>query len=292
MKHDQSSDNPNVSWFPGHMYKAQKRLASEVRHADMVLEVRDARLPVSSGNEELRKLLGSKPHLLVFNKSALATNEGVTAWKAHFERREYENLWIDAESGKGLNEVLSKSKSLLSGKHSNLAKRGIRPPPPRLMVVGMPNVGKSTLINRLLRKNRLKTAPTPGETRSVTWVHLKQDMLLMDSPGMMLPRLSRETEALPLGWIGCIRDSIIGQLRLAESLLDRLRASSTAEVPADFEAKFKSCENSRELIALYGRGRGFLKGGNDVDLNQSSDALLRDFRLGKLGKVMLEMPRK
>ena len=281
---------PSVSWFPGNMLKASRRLASEVRTADVVLEMRDARLPLLSGNPELEKLLGRRKRLILLNKAELAETARNGAWQAFFREREQPALLLDAETGKGINLIHPAIRKLTEELSATFRRRGIRPPLPRVMVVGMPNVGKSTLINRLIRHKTLKTAPTPGVTRSITWVNLKGRYQFMDSPGVMLPRLENPGEALKLGWIGTIRDAAFGKERLAAALLDFLLENAGEAVRTFYKLAEPFPLEGSAALASIAHARRLLRQGGAPDPVRAAEQVLGDFRKGKLGRFTLETP--
>ena len=178
---------PTVSWYPPHMHRAHKRFARELKHVDVVIEMRDARLPASSGNPELDTMIGKRGRLMLLNKSALADPKANNAWKAHFAARGISTLLLDADSGSSLNLIYPLINKLIAPEMEKLRRRGIRPPAQRLMIAGMPNVGKSTLINRMAGGKKQRIAPEPGVTKGVSRVTLKGKFLLMDTPGVLLP---------------------------------------------------------------------------------------------------------
>ena len=280
------------SWYPGHMRKAEKRMAADLRNVDAVLEIRDARLPRGSGNSELGKLIANKPRLLIFNKAALADTALNRQWAAYFQQQEIPTLFMDAASKSGLNLILPPLKRLTAPRAESFRRRGIRPPPGRLMVIGMPNVGKSTFINRLVSRNRLKTEHLPGTTRGMTWVPLRDDFLLMDTPGVMLPRLDTERDALRLAWIGAIPDGVLGADRVVDSLLvalagipggmNQVKRYYRIEIPPDTHPKMVL-----ENICLK---RGFKITGGLPDLARAADVVLKDFRDGRIGGFTFEAP--
>lgn len=277
-----------VSWFPGHMLKAQKRLARDIGQVDVVLELRDARLPLLSGNPELARIGAAKPRLVLFNKAALADPRRTAQWSRHFQAQGLPFLFLDADSGKALNLILPQVEQLVAPLLARFRARGVRPPLPRLMVAGMPNVGKSTLINRLVRSTRQKVAPMPGVTRHATWVNLKDRYLLMDTPGVMLPRITREEDALRLTWIGAIKDSILGAEWAALALL----AFILAERPRDLAPWVASGEPATPEVILerIGRQRGLLATGGTVNRSLAGEWLLNHYRQGHLGRYTFEAP--
>ena len=284
---------PAVSWFPGHMHKAAQRLGREMQHIDAVLELRDARLPATSGNPELERLIGPRPRLLLLNKAALADPAATRAWQEHFERQGLTALALDADSGSGINLIFPPLRRLTASWAERFRRRGMRPPHLRLMVVGMPNVGKSTFINRLIHENRLKTAPLPGITRTVSWVQLRGDILLMDTPGVMLPRIDDEAAAHRLGWIAALPDAALGAEALALSLLAHLLPLTGARLAAHYGLAVPAANGPAEPTAwleAFCRARGHLLPGGAPELHRAGAMLLVDFRAGKLGRFTLERP--
>jgi len=277
-----------LSWFPGHMVKAQRRLAEEVKNADVVLEVRDARLPMLSGNPELERLIGGRKRMVLFNKASLADPAETRRWQARLKEEQLEHLFLDADSRKGLNLIFPRLRSLCAPLENRYRQRGIRPPSLRLMVVGMPNVGKSTLINRMLRERKMKTAPMPGVTRSIRWVALKDEFLLMDSPGIMLPRLDNPEEALKLGWIGALKDTIIGVEDLAKGVIGYILSHQFGPMLKQYGLEPNWTGIPEDFLAAVCARRGLLNAGGIPDFHTGSEVVLEDFRAGRLGLHTLE----
>ena len=280
------------SWYPGHMRKAQKRMAADLRYVDAVLEIRDARLPRGSGNSELGQLIDNKPRLLIFNKAALSDPGLNRQWAAYYKEKEIPTLFMDAATKSGLNLILPPLKKLTAPRAEKFLRRGIRPPPGRLMVIGMPNVGKSTFINRLVSKNRLKTEHLPGTTRGHTWVPLREDFLLMDTPGVMLPRLDTEKEALRLAWIGAIPDGVMGTDRVVDSLIAALSGFPTGLTQLKQFYRIENLPENAPKLVLENicRQRGFKITGGFPDLARAGDVVLKDFREGRIGSYTFEVP--
>ncbi|MCZ6556949.1 MAG: ribosome biogenesis GTPase YlqF [SAR324 cluster bacterium] len=289
---DENSDEPvksaSVSWFPPHMYRAHKRLAHEIKHIDVVLEMRDARLPEASGNPELERLIDNRRRLLLFNKAALADPAQNRRWQDHYRAQGRPALFLDAQSGKGLNLIYPLIRELVAPTQETLIKRGIRPPMQRLMVIGMPNIGKSTLINRMAGGKKLKTAPEPGVTKGVSWVQLKGKFLLMDTPGVMLPKLEDMDTALRLGWIGTIRDKIIGPPRLAVPLLQTLAGTQPEQLAGHYGIAITTPDDGSALLESIAARRGMLLRGGTADLFRAAELVLADFRAGLLGRITLQ----
>lgn len=272
------------------MHRAHKRFAREIKNVDVVIEMRDARLPELSGNPELDSLIGKRGRLLLLNKSALAHPATNNKWKAHFESAGVPTLLLDADSGSSLNLIYPLIRELVAPGQQALRKRGIRPPLQRLMIAGMPNVGKSTLINRMVGGKKQRIAPEPGVTKAVSWVTLKGKFLLMDTPGVLLPKLDDMHTAMRLGWIGAIRDDMIGEERLALSLLAYLSEVANSELAAQYGVDPTSTADSMELMEAIGLRRGLLRRGGQVDTSRVAAAILGDFRRGALGRHTLESP--
>lgn len=281
---------PTVSWYPPHMYRAQKRLARELKNVDVVIEMRDARLPESSGNPELVRLIGDRRRLLLFNKAALADPNQTARWKDYYRDREIPTLFMDADSGSSVNLLYPMVKELAAPGLKTLRARGIRPPPRRLMIAGIPNVGKSTLINRMVRGKKQPTAPEPGVTKAVSWVALKRKFLLMDTPGVLLPKIEQMETAMRLGWIGAIRDRIIGEENLARALLDYLSQAAPQPLASHYGLESAAMAEGGILLEAIARRRGMLRHGGRPDTAKAAVAVLGDFRRGALGRHTLELP--
>ena len=205
-----SWDTPDINWYPGHMLKATKELAKQLKRVDVVLEMRDARIPVSSANHDFEKLLQQKKRILLFNKTNLADEDTTRKWKAYFKNMDTPSLFVDALNKQNLHEILPLSRKLMQEKWSNFRKRGIRPPSLKLLITGIPNVGKSSLINRLSRRKAAETGPTPGVTKHQDWIKLGKDVELLDTPGILWPKIENREAGLRLTITGAIKDSIVG----------------------------------------------------------------------------------
>lgn len=272
------------------MHRAHKRFARELKHVDVVIEMRDARLPATSGNPELDILIGKRGRLVLLNKSALADPAQNNKWISHFTQCGIPVLLLDADSGSSLNLIYPMINKLVAPALEKLRNRGIRPPPQRLMIAGMPNVGKSTLINRMAHGNKQRTAPEPGVTKGVSWVALKGKYLLMDTPGVLLPKFEEIDVAMRLGWIAAIRDNMIGEERLALALLDYLRGVAPSVLSHLYGIGPAHALDNEELLEAIGRRRGLLRRGGQVDGTKAAAALLGDYRKGALGRHTLESP--
>lgn len=292
--HEETSEESQraISWFPGHMHKAQKRLSQEIKNIDVVVELRDARLPLLSGNPNISEIIGHRKRLLLFNKASLSQPEVDKQWLEYYAGSKLKALFLDSDTRKGINLIFPLLKELLLPVEDKYKSRGIRAPHQRLMVVGMPNVGKSTFINRLVRENRMKTAPMPGVTRGISWVMLKDKYLLMDTPGIMLPRLNNQAEAEKLGWIGAIRDSIIGVENLSQSLLNHLLPQHPGKLFSHYGLSPAQNMTPHDIMLGVCEKRKLLLPGGEPDMHGAAENILEDFRKGLLGRFSLEHPPK
>jgi ribosome biogenesis GTPase A len=278
-----------ASWFPPHMHRAQRKLLETVRHADLVIEVRDARLPLGSANSELEQLGERRElaRLIVFTKADLAEPKATLAWERYFRGRALPCLFLDSAKDANTRKVMQCAREMCLVSQQRYQRRAIRPPTPRVMVVGIPNVGKSTLINRLLHRKRLRVGPEPGVTRDALWVPVKGDIELMDTPGILLPRIETKIEAQRLAWIGAIPSHLLGSEDLATALLGLLYAESSDTAPR----LYRLSAFTTETLGDIARSRGFLNPGAAPDLPRAAEQVLRDFREGLLGRVTFELPQ-
>ena len=280
-----------INWYPGHMLKAKKELAERLKRVDVVLEMRDARIPLSSVNQDFEELLGHKNRILIFNKTALADQEVTRNWEENFRTQDIPFLFIDAIKKSHLQKLLPLSRDIMQQKWSAFRRRGIRPPTLKLLICGIPNVGKSSLINRLSGRKAAETGPTPGVTKHQDWIKLGSDVELLDTPGILWPKIKDRETGLRLAITGAIKDSIVGTSQLSIYLIGILKQ----KIPYKFQ---KFYQLSKEDLALFPEDilqkiavtRGCLKRGGALDQRRAENLLLRDFRQGKLGRLSFDYP--
>ena len=280
------SEQP-INWYPGHMAKTRRLLQDQLKRVDLVIEVCDARLPFSSRNPELLRMTAGKRRILLLNKADLADPEATRRWVRFFQAR--------GETAYPVHAISLKSKELLGTiDHSvrdiveTAEEKGIRKTI-RVMVIGVPNVGKSTLINRLRGTSIAKTGDRPGVTKSNQWIHVTPYLDLMDTPGMLWPRLDDQLAARRLCYIGSVKDDVVDIYALAISLLEDLKASCPETLSVRFHVEDLNVENV-ELLDAVCRGRGWLLRGGRFDYDRCCNVVLDEFRSGKLGKITLELP--
>ena len=277
-----------INWYPGHMAKAKRLLQEQVARVDAVIELCDARLPYSSRNPVLNQMLRNKARVLLLNKADLADPVKTRQWMAYFKSRGIECAAVSAD--KNAREVLKAIERLTKERVERSAARGMRRTV-RVMVVGVPNVGKSTLINRLHGGSIAKVGDRPGVTRANQWVRVGEYLELLDTPGMLWPRLDDPVAAKRLAYISAINDEVVDTFALSCNLLDELTGIS----PDMLEKRYHITDLSlrgQALLEAVCRGRGFLMRGGEVDLERGCAVVLDEFRDGRLGRVTLEVPHE
>ncbi len=286
-----SWDTPEINWYPGHMLKAKKQLAVQIKRVDIVLELRDARIPVSSVNHDFEKIIGAKKRILLFNKTGLADPQVTKDWEVFFKNQNLPFLFVDVLNQRHLQQIIPIARGLMHDKWETFKKKGIRPPSLKLLITGIPNVGKSSLINKLSRRKATEIGPNPGVTKHQEWIKLGKDVELLDTPGILWPKIDNREAGLRLTITGAIKDSIVGTSLLSEFLLNEIKNRS----PEDLLTHYKLTEEQLDLVAgelleAIAVKRGCLKGGGEIDHHRAEDMLLRDFRAGKLGRMSFDMP--
>jgi len=286
-----SWETPDINWYPGHMLKAKKELAKQIKRVDVVLEMRDARIPVSSVNHDFEEMLQQKNRILLFNKSGLADQQITSEWTAIFKKADIPFLFIDALNQREINKILPLCCKMMEEKWSTFRKRGIRHPSLKLLITGIPNVGKSSLINRLSRRKAAEIGPTPGVTKHQDWIKLGKDVELLDTPGILWPKIENHEAGMRLAITGAIKDSIVGTSLLSDYLLTVLKQKE----PEQLQQLYKLAPEDidllpGDLLEKIAEKRGCLKGGGAIDHPRAESMLLREFRAGKLGRLSFDLP--
>ena len=281
------ADGSVLQWFPGHMAKTRRELREEIKKVDLVAELLDARIPDSSLNPEIEKIVGEKPRLKLLNKSDLADPNGNAKWLSYYQRQGLPAMLMDCQSGRGVGEIPAKVRELLQEKLERDARRGMNRAL-RLMVVGIPNVGKSSLINRLSGGRKTKVEDRPGVTRSTQWIRLQSGLELLDTPGVLWPKFE-ERIGLNLAFTGAIKDDVFDVEWVAQKLLSRLAHLYPQKLAERY--KLETVEKTgRELLWDVGKKRGYLVSGGEIDTLRAANAVLDDFRGGRIGRITLERP--
>ena len=282
----------DINWYPGHMLKAKKELAEQLKRVDVVLEMRDARIPVSSVNQDFEELLGHKKRILIFNKTALADQEVTRNWEESFRTQDIPFLFIDAIKKSHLQKLLPLSRNIMQQKWSAFRRRGIRPPSLKLLICGIPNVGKSSLINRLSGRKAAETGPVPGVTKHQDWIKLGSDVELLDTPGILWPKIKDRETGLRLAITGAIKDSVVGTSQLSIYLIVILKQ----KLPDKLQQFYQLTRGDlalfpEDILQKIAENRGCLKRGGALDQPRAESLVLRDFRQGKLGRLSFDYPK-
>ena len=280
----------NLQWYPGHMKKTERLIRENLKLVDVVIEILDARLPLSSANPLLSVLIGNKPRLIVLNKADLANEVMTKEWTAYFARGGTPAVAVDAVKGTGTKLLVSKVAELARAKTDKLVKHGAKARAARCMIVGIPNVGKSSLINRLAGNNRAKVENRPGVTRAIQWIRLGGNLELLDMPGILWPKFESQTVGLRLAFTGAINDDIYDREAVCIKLLELLRVEYSAPLCERFKLDVADIAEvtTLELLEIIAHKRGCILKGGVIDNEKVTTIILSEFRQGKLGNITLD----
>lgn len=278
----------NIQWYPGHMTKARRMMEEDIKLIDLVIELVDARLPLSSRNPDIDNLAKNKARLILLNKADLSDERINNQWTDYFKEKGFFVVKLDSRSGAGMKTINGVIQEACKEKIERDRKRGIINRPVRAMVVGIPNVGKSTFINSYAKKACAKTGNKPGVTKGKQWIKLNKNLELLDTPGILWPKFEDQQIGLRLAMAGSINDEILNIAELAIHLIKFLKA----EYPGTINERYGVDEDAKELDILENIGikRGCLKKGSIIDIDKAADIVIDEFRAGKLGKISLERP--
>ena len=288
----------NIQWYPGHMTKTRRMIAEQIKNVDAVCEILDSRIPVSSRNPDVDELTAGKPRLVVLNRVDQADPEATKRWAAYFRGKGYAVLESDAKGGMGTAKFAAAVRELLADKLRAYAEKGMAGRVVRVMILGIPNVGKSTFINKVAGRKTAKTEDRPGVTRSKQWVPIDKGLELLDTPGILWPKFEDQSVGLNLAYTGAVKDDILDvetlgchlMAYLAENYPDALKAAyKLPAIPVREDGENDVAWGYR-LLEAAGRKRGFLVSGGDVDTERMAKILLDEFRGAKLGRFTLELP--
>lgn len=288
------SEMQTIQWFPGHMTKTKRQIQASLKLVDAVAEILDARIPLSSKNPDLQKLIQNKPKVVLLNKCDMANQNATSRWIDYYASQGVTAIAVDCKSGKGLNKFAPAVNNVLAERRERLKAKGMVNPMLRIMIVGIPNVGKSSFINRVAKQNRAKVEDRPGVTRGNQWYSITKNIEMLDTPGVLWPKFDDRIVGERLAFTGAVKDQILDTELLAVRLLDFLRSLK----PADFIVRFKlddvdlDAVDSYELLNIIGKKRGMLISGGEINTERAAIMLLDEFRSGKLGRITLEMPER
>jgi len=282
-----SDANQSIQWFPGHMAKTRRKIKEILPLIDAVAEVVDARVPQSSRNPELGELIGDKPHIILLNKCDMADKTVTDGWIKHYKAQGVTAIGVDCKSGKGLSSFKDTVKTALADKLEAYAKKGMIGKPLRIMVVGIPNVGKSSFINKIAKGNKAKVENRPGVTRGNQWFTIDKQLELLDTPGVLWPKFEDQTVGEHLAFTGAVKDRILDTELLAMRLLEIL----SVDYPQLLEARYGNLDfecDSYDLLCQVGKKRGMVIRGGETDTERAANMLLEEYRSCKIGYISLE----
>lgn len=278
----------HFQWYPGHMIKAKRMMQENIKLIDLVIELLDARIPISSRNPDIDELGKNKARLILLNKSDLAEEKQNDAWVEYFKEKGFSVVKVNSRKGGGIKSIQGVIQEACKEKIERDRKRGILNRPVRAMVVGIPNVGKSTFINSLAGKACAKTGNKPGVTKGKQWIRLNKNVELLDTPGILWPKFEDQQVGLRLALIGSIKDEILNIEELAAEMIQFLKKYYTGVLAEKYN--IIESEDSYKCLASIAESRHCLLKGNELDVNKAATLLIEDFRAGRLGRITLEFP--
>lgn len=279
-----------IQWYPGHMTKTRRMMEDQIKMVDIVLELLDARIPLSSRNPDIDAIAGEKPRLIILNRVDQADAAITLRWRKWFEERKLPVLETDAKTGKGVKELSSAVRHVLREQIARNEARGFVGKPLRAMVVGVPNVGKSTFINKVAGRNAANAQNRPGVTRGRQWITVDATLELMDTPGILWPKFEDPTTGIHLAFTGAVKDDILDKEELAFHLMQLLAQSYPEKLFERYQIKAEDGNDGWELLEAAAAKRGFKIRGGEVDIERMCNTLLREYRDGLLGTISFETP--
>lgn len=282
-------EHMNIQWYPGHMTKTRRQIEADLKQVDAVCEIVDARIPMSSRNPDIDSICGNKPRIIVLNRMDLADHDATKRWMQYFRQKGMAAVATDCKSRKGINEFQPAVRSVLKEKIERDAAKGMNRPL-RVMIVGIPNVGKSTLINQISGRKGAKAENRPGVTRGKQWVTVDNGLLLLDTPGILWPKFEDPNVGMMLAYTGAVKENVIDNEELAYHLMELLWRHYPDTVRGRYKVDMPAETPGYELLEEAGRKRGFLMARGEINTERMAKVLLDEYRSGKLGHFTLEMP--
>lgn len=279
-----------VQWFPGHMAKTRREIEQNLKLVDAVTEIRDARLPESSKNPEIDSIIANKPRIILLNKADFADDNATQKWIEYYKQKGIWALAVDCKLGKGLNAYLPLVRKVLADTIQKNNQKGMSGKPLRIMVVGIPNVGKSSFINRMAKNSKAKVANMPGVTRANQWFVIGKGIELLDTPGVLWPKFEDKEIGDKLAFTGAVKSDVLDSETMAIRLIDYIKDYYSERLCERYKLVSIAQKQSWEVLEMIGRKRGMLISGGEIDYERASVMLLDEFKKGKLGKFTFEMP--
>lgn len=282
-------DKMNIQWYPGHMTKTRRQIEADLKQVDAVCEIVDARIPISSRNPDIDEICGGKPRIVILNRMDLADPAGTKHWAAYFRSKGIAAIATDCKTKRGIGEFQPTVRELLKERLARDASRGMRRPI-RVMVVGIPNVGKSTLINQISGRKGAKAENRPGVTRGKQWVSVENGLLLLDTPGILWPKFEDPNVGMALAYTGAVKEDVIDLEELAYRLIELLYSRYPLAIKERYGIDLPADTPGYELLEAAGRKRGFLLARGEINTERMAKVLIDEYRSGKLGRFTLEIP--
>ena len=284
-----ANDQMNIQWYPGHMTKTRRQIEADLKQVDAVCEIVDARIPVSSRNPDIDAICGDKPRIIILNRMDLADQTATKKWIEYYRKRGFAAIATDCKSRRGISEFEPAVRSVLTEKIQRNAERGMNRPL-RVMIVGIPNVGKSTLINQISGRKGAKAENRPGVTRGKQWVTVNNGLLLLDTPGILWPKFEDPNVGAMLAYTGAVKESIIDIEELSCHLMELLHKYYPDTLQSRYGIEAPESTPGYELLEMAGKKRGYLMARGEINTERMARVLLDEYRSGKLGYFTLEMP--
>ena len=292
-------NSTNINWFPGHMAKTRKQITEDLKLVDVVIEILDARIPISSQNPEIQKIIQNKKKVIVLNKSDLSDENENRKWMEYFIKQGNRAVLVDSNTGKGINDVIKQIQLTMADEMKKLSEKGRIGRKIRVMIVGIPNVGKSSFINRITKKISAEVGNKPGVTKQKQWIRINEEIELMDTPGVLWPKLGSEEVALNLAYTGTIKDDLLQITEIAYCLTNFLLKNYKDKLLNRYSLEENVInnilgqeqdenQNIYEIMQLIGKRRGAIISGGNIDDEKTAKIILDDFRTGRLGTITLE----
>lgn len=285
---EENINRKQIQWFPGHMARARRVLEENLKLVDVVVEIVDARIPFSSRNPEIDKLLGQKPRVIIGNKKDLSDPKMNGFWKNYYAGKGIQVYYTDCKSGSGVKDVIAAVRGAMAEKFRRFEENGRRPPIIRAMAVGIPNVGKSSFINRIIGRNAAVTGDKPGVTRNKQWLRIHPEIYLLDTPGLLWPKFEDQRCAYRLAATGAIKNDVLDVQDIAIFLMQYLDTNYPGLLEKIYGIRPEEISGPADYLNAYGRRRGCLLKGGEIDSYRAAGIVLDDFRRGKIGRITLD----